>query len=184
MNVTNYKGEVMKTTTNAITKVANNKDTRTELYELTVINTNSPYYFTEKTREFFNSKVKDIYVVGKDLNNENLNARYGASVLNDVDYIILIEEKILTNSNFVEYKEYQIIFEPLLRSFGKIRLSYIMYCCDLKFKRASIVDDLKILEVAKEDALEILKDSKTYREDQYKYIYNYLKTVIKERNFD
>jgi ATP-dependent DNA helicase RecG len=55
---------------------------------------------------------------------------------------------------------------------------------DLKFKRASIVDDLKILEVAKEDALEILKDSKTYREDQYKYIYNYLKTVIKERNFD
>jgi len=56
--------------------------------------------------------------------------------------------------------------------------------CDLKFKRASIVDDLKILEVAKEDALEILKDSKTYREDQYKYIYNYLKTVIKERNFD
>jgi len=109
MNVTNYKGEVMKTTTNAITKVANNKDTRTELYELTMINTNSPYYFTEKTREFFNSKVKDIFVVGKDLNNENLNARYGASVLNDVDYIILIEEKILTNSNFVEYKEYQII---------------------------------------------------------------------------
>jgi len=99
----------MKTTTNAITKVANNKDTRTELYELTMINTNSPYYFTEKTREFFNSKVKDIFVVGKDLNNENLNARYGASVLNDVDYIILIEEKILTNSNFVEYKEYQII---------------------------------------------------------------------------
>jgi len=99
----------MKTTTNAITKVANNKDTRTELYELTMINTNSPYYFTEKTREFFNSKVKDIFVVGKDLNNENLNARYGGSVLNDVDYIILIEEKILTNSNFVEYKEYQII---------------------------------------------------------------------------
>jgi len=106
MNVTNYKGEVMKTTTNAITKVANNKDTRTELYEHTMINTNSPYYFTEKTREFFNSKVKDIYVVGKDLNNENLNARYGASVLNDVDYIVLIEEKIASHT--LE-KEYQII---------------------------------------------------------------------------
>ena len=96
----------MKTTTNAITKVANNKDTRTELYEHTMINTNSPYYFTEKTREFFNSKVKDIFVIGKDLNNENLNARYGGSVLNDVDYIVLIEEKI--PSHTLE-KEYQII---------------------------------------------------------------------------
>jgi len=99
----------MKTTTNAITKVANNKDTRTELYELTMINTNSPYYFTEKTREFHNSKVKDIFVIGQDLNNENLNARYGGSILREVDYIVLIEEKTLTNSNFVEYKEYQII---------------------------------------------------------------------------
>ena len=83
----------METTTNAITKVANNKDTRTELYEYTMINTNSPYYFTKKTREFFNSKVKDIFVIGKDLNDENLNARYGESILRDVDYIILIEEK-------------------------------------------------------------------------------------------
>ena len=99
----------MKTTTNAITKVANNKDTRTELYEHTMINTNSPYYFTDKTREFFNSKVKDIFVIGKDLNDENLNSRYGGSILREVDYIILIEEKTLTNSNFVEYKEYQII---------------------------------------------------------------------------
>ena len=96
----------MKTTTNAITKVANNKDTRTELYEHTMINTNSPYYFTEKTRKFFNSKVKDIFVIGKDLNNENLNARYGESILRDVDYIVLIEEKI---ANHKVEKEYQII---------------------------------------------------------------------------
>ena len=92
--------------TNAITKVANNKDTRTELYEHTMINTNSPYYFTEKTREFFNSKVKDIFVIGQDLNNENLNARFGESILRDCDYIILIEEKI---GNHKVDKEYQII---------------------------------------------------------------------------
>jgi len=96
----------METTTNAITKVANNKDTKTELYEHTMINTNSPYYFTEKTREFFNSKVKDIFVIGKDLNDENLNSRYGESILREVDYIILIEEKI---SNHKLDKEYQII---------------------------------------------------------------------------
>lgn len=96
----------MKTTTNAITKVANNKNNRTELYEHTMINTNSPYYFTEKTREFFNSKVKDIFVIGKDLNDENLNSRYGESILREVDYIILIEEKI---SNHKLDKEYQII---------------------------------------------------------------------------
>jgi len=103
---TNYKGEVMKTTTNAITKVANNKDTREELYEHTMINTNSPYYFTKKTREFFNSKVKDIFVIAQDLNNENLNARYGGSILREVDYIVLIEEKI---ANHKVEKEYQII---------------------------------------------------------------------------
>ena len=96
----------MKTTTNAITKVANNKDNKKELYEHTMINTNSPYYFTEKTREFFNSKVKDIFVIGKDLNNENLNSRYGNSVLKDSDYIVLIEEKI---ANHKLKKEYQII---------------------------------------------------------------------------
>ena len=99
----------METKTNSITKLANNKDTRTELFEHTMINTNSPYYFTDKTRAFFNSKVKDIFVIGQDLNEENLNSKFGGSVLRDVDYILLIEEKTLTNSNFVEYKEYQII---------------------------------------------------------------------------
>lgn len=96
----------MKTTTNAITKVANNKDTRTELYEHTMINTNSPYYFTEKTRKFFNSKVKDIFVIGKDLNNVNLNSVFGRSILNEVDYIVFIEEKIPYHKLD---KEYQII---------------------------------------------------------------------------
>ena len=96
----------MKTKTNAITKVANNKDTRTELYEHTMINTNSPYYFTEKSRDYFNSKVKDIFVIGQDLNNENLNARYGGSILREVDYIVLIEEKIPPHKFD---KEYQII---------------------------------------------------------------------------
>ena len=99
----------MKTTTNAITKVANNKDTRTERFEHTMISTNSPYYFTEKSRNLFNSKVKDIFVIGQDLNNENLNAKYGESILKDSDYILLIEEKTFTNSSFVDYKEYQII---------------------------------------------------------------------------
>ena len=101
--------DIKETKTNAITKVANNKNTKTKLYEHTMINTNSPYYFTEETREFFNSRVLDIFVVGQDLNDENLNSRYGGSVLNDVDYIVLIEEKTLTNDNFVIYKEYQII---------------------------------------------------------------------------
>ena len=96
----------MKTTTNAITKVANNKDTRTELYEHTMINTNSPYYFTEKSRDYFNSKVKDIFVIAQDLNNENLNARFGESILRDCDYIILIEEK---KASHTLEKKYQII---------------------------------------------------------------------------
>lgn len=55
---------------------------------------------------------------------------------------------------------------------------------DLKFKRASIVTDMKILELARDDALEILTNSKTYRDEQYKYLYKYLKTVIKRDNLD
>ena len=94
----------MKTKANAITKVANNKDTRTELYEHTMINTNSPYYFTEKSRDYFNSKVKDIFAIAQDLNNENLNARFGESILREADYIVLIEEKIPPHKFDNEYQ--------------------------------------------------------------------------------
>jgi len=55
---------------------------------------------------------------------------------------------------------------------------------DIKFKAASIVDDYKILEIARDDALHILQDKTTYSNEEYLYIYKYLKNVTKNHNFD
>ncbi len=55
---------------------------------------------------------------------------------------------------------------------------------DLKFTKASIVKDAKILEIAREDALEILTNKDSYRNRDYYLIFNYLKSVLKRAEFD
>ncbi|MCK5388313.1 MAG: ATP-dependent DNA helicase RecG, partial [Candidatus Izimaplasma sp.] len=55
---------------------------------------------------------------------------------------------------------------------------------ELKFKRASIVGDAKILEIARDDALEILTDKESYRNKEYLLMFNYLKTVLRKTNLD
>ncbi|MBN2605065.1 MAG: ATP-dependent DNA helicase RecG [Bacilli bacterium] len=55
---------------------------------------------------------------------------------------------------------------------------------DLKFQKASIVTDANILEIAKNDALEILMNKDAYHMDEYSLLFNYLKEVLKKVNLD
>ncbi len=55
---------------------------------------------------------------------------------------------------------------------------------DLKFKRASIVEDSKILEIARDDALAILTNKESYRNLEYSLMFNYLKNVLRKTNLD
>lgn len=55
---------------------------------------------------------------------------------------------------------------------------------ELKFKKASIVEDAKILEIARDDALAILTNKDSYRDKEYLLIFNYLKNVLKKSNLD
>lgn len=55
---------------------------------------------------------------------------------------------------------------------------------DMKFKKADIVADIKILEIAREDALEILLNKESYSSSKYAPIYNYLKSALKKSNLD
>ncbi len=55
---------------------------------------------------------------------------------------------------------------------------------ELKFKKASIVKDAKILEIARNDALEILTNKNAYQAKEYFLIFNYLKTNLRKTNFD
>lgn len=55
---------------------------------------------------------------------------------------------------------------------------------DLKFKKASIVEDAKILEIAREDALAILTNKESYRNLEYSLMFIYLKNVLKKTNLD
>ena len=55
---------------------------------------------------------------------------------------------------------------------------------ELKFKKASIVEDAKILEIARDDALIILTDKESYRNKEYLLIFNYLRTVLRKTNLD
>ena len=45
---------------------------------------------------------------------------------------------------------------------------------DLKFEKANIVEDAHILEIARQDALEILLDKTSYSSPLYQHLYNYL----------
>ena len=55
---------------------------------------------------------------------------------------------------------------------------------ELKFSKASIVEDSHILEIAKDDALEILSNKESYRNNEYRLLFNYLKGVLKKANLD
>jgi ATP-dependent DNA helicase RecG len=55
---------------------------------------------------------------------------------------------------------------------------------DMKFLKADIVKDRKIVEIARNDALHILMNNDTYSSTEYKEIYKYLKRVLKHTNID
>ena len=54
----------------------------------------------------------------------------------------------------------------------------------LKFKKADIVRDYKIVDIAREDALEILTNNETYRNPKYAGLYKYLKSSLRKTNLD
>lgn len=55
---------------------------------------------------------------------------------------------------------------------------------DMKFKKAHIVNDAKILEVAQTDALEILTNKESYKDQKFRRLMEYLKTVLRKANLD
>jgi len=55
---------------------------------------------------------------------------------------------------------------------------------ELKFSKANIVEDSHILEIAKDDALEILSNKESYRKNEYRLLFNYLKGVLRKANLD
>jgi len=55
---------------------------------------------------------------------------------------------------------------------------------DMKFKEANIVTDAHILEIAKNDALEILENHDNYYKQEYQSLFKYLKSVLKSSNLD
>ncbi|MCK5762457.1 MAG: DNA helicase RecG, partial [Candidatus Izimaplasma sp.] len=55
---------------------------------------------------------------------------------------------------------------------------------DMKFKKASIVEDAKILEIARDDALAILTNKESYRDKEYLLMFNYLKGILRKINLD
>ena len=55
---------------------------------------------------------------------------------------------------------------------------------DMKFERANIVEDAKILEVARQDALDILTNKDNYYDPNYQPLFTYLKHVLKRTNLD
>jgi ATP-dependent DNA helicase RecG len=55
---------------------------------------------------------------------------------------------------------------------------------ELKFSKANIVEDSHILEIAKDDALEILSNKESYRNNEYRLLFNYLKGVLRKANLD
>lgn len=54
----------------------------------------------------------------------------------------------------------------------------------MKFSKADIVRDYKIVQLAMEDALEILLNNKTYHDKKYENLYNYLKSELKKTTLD
>lgn len=55
---------------------------------------------------------------------------------------------------------------------------------DIKFKKAHVVYDRKILEIARNDALDILLNKENYYNKEYIKIFKYLKRTLKNTNLD
>ncbi len=55
---------------------------------------------------------------------------------------------------------------------------------DMKFDQADIVRDVHILEIAKQDALDILTDKASYYDTAYQLLFKYLKNAIRRTNLD
>jgi ATP-dependent DNA helicase RecG len=55
---------------------------------------------------------------------------------------------------------------------------------DMKFVKANIVEDAHILEIARQDALEILLSKEAYYASEYQLLFKYLKNAIRHTNFD
>lgn len=55
---------------------------------------------------------------------------------------------------------------------------------DIKFSKASIIDDIKILEIAREDVLKILTKKENYYDPSYTKIFKYLKKALRKDNLD
>jgi ATP-dependent DNA helicase RecG len=54
----------------------------------------------------------------------------------------------------------------------------------MKFERADIVRDINVLEVARQDALEILTNKENYYKEMYKPLFRHLKETLKRLNLD
>ena len=54
----------------------------------------------------------------------------------------------------------------------------------MKFLKADIVRDAHILEIAKNDASDILGKKENYSKKEYELIFKYLKSVLKKSNLD
>ena len=115
-----------------------------------------------------------------------LRGRVGRSDLKS--YCLLIYNDTIENKRRLEIMEETddgfILSEEDLKLRGPGDFFGYRQSGDMKFKRASIVDDYKILEVARDDAYLILTDPNSYKEGQYKYLYRYLKSVLKKDNLD
>jgi ATP-dependent DNA helicase RecG len=55
---------------------------------------------------------------------------------------------------------------------------------DMKFDRANIVEDAKILEIARQDALDILTNKDNYYNPEFQPLFTYLKNILKRSNLD
>lgn len=55
---------------------------------------------------------------------------------------------------------------------------------ELKFNKADIVKDAHIFEIARTDALDILTNKDSYRNNEYRLLFNYLKGMLRKANLD
>ena len=55
---------------------------------------------------------------------------------------------------------------------------------DMKFKKADIIKDAKIMEIAKKDALSILLNKASYYDEAYQRLFKYLKTLLTKADLD
>jgi ATP-dependent DNA helicase RecG len=54
----------------------------------------------------------------------------------------------------------------------------------MKFKKADLIRDFKIVEIARNDALEVLTNKDTYTDKRFTALYSYLKNELKKTNLD